>query len=231
MRKNNERLLGVEMKKFVLMLLVLSLLCLPGCKLFKKAGGGADSASKEVCEIAKGSKPTKIITTVAYVTNSGDSLSGYYKTTTDGNNVIFEYYYEKLATPEESLATDDYRRIVPYEGTVYYKDGVYSSGEGNEWKPGTGTAYDLKLNFDENLFEGATVSEDKKVLEITLSPADLALFIGTDLGAVGEASVTIENNGSNLTAVVISCSTANGKLTIRNSYTYNKQDISSETES
>ena len=224
----NERLSGVKMKKFVLLLLVFSLiLCLPGCKLFNKKTEEAP-ASAGICEIANRSKPTKTITTVSYATNSGDTLSGYYKTTTDGSNVIFEYYYEKLATPEESLASGDYRRVVPYEGVINYKDGVYTSGDNESWRPGTGTAYDLKLNFDVELFKNATVSEDGKSLEATFSASELKAFIGTDLNAVGNATVTIEHNGTNLTSITVSCSTANGKLTIRNSYTYNKQDLTTE---
>lgn len=226
------------MKKFVLMLLVLSLLCLTSCKLFKKdKGDNSDGSDKtdaveetdaqKVCEIAKKSIPTRIVTDVTYLTNAGDSLSGYYRTTTDGTNVIFEYYYEKIATPAESLATGDTRRIVPVEGVIYYKDGSYSSGDGENWRPGTGTAFDLKLNFDKTLFKNATVSQD--TLTVKFSAAELAAFIGTDLNAVGEATVEITVVGQNLTNVKVTCSTDNGKLTINNSYTYNPQDLSSDT--
>ena len=218
---------GVKMKKFVLLLLVFSLLLsLASCKLFKKEDE-APTAS-DVCEVAQGSEPTKTITTVSYTTNSGDVLSGYYKTVTDGTNVIFEYYYEKLATPEESLATGDGRRVVPYEGTIYYTDGKYTSGDSESWRPGTGTAFDLKLNFNADLFKNATVSESGERLEATLGASELVAFIGTDLNMVGDATVTIEHNGTNLTSITVSCSTANGKLSIRNSYTYNKQDLSAE---
>lgn len=244
LRKNNERLLGTQMKKIVLMLLVLSLLCLTSCQLFKKDKDTEDDATNnsdttnvveetplsKVCEAATKSIPTRVVTDVTYLTNAGDSLSGYYRTTTDGTNVIFEYYYEKIATPAESLATGNYDRIVPVEGVIYYKDGSYSSGDGENWRPGTGTAFDLKLNFDKNLFKNAKVSSDGQTVMVKFNAAELAAFIGTDLGAVGEATVEFNLVGQNLTNVKVSCSTANGKLTINNSYTYNKQDLSATPE-
>ena len=223
------------MKKIVLMLLVLSLLCLVGCKSSNdgdgsNASGGSGNTNVEqtdvarICETAKKSNPTRVVTDVTYLTNAGDSLTGYYRTTTDGTNVVFEYYYEKIATLEESLATGNNERIVPVEGVIYYKDGSYSTGDGENWRPGTGTAFDLKLNFDQNLFKNAKVSGD--VLTVKLSAAELAAFIGTDLNAVGEAAAEITIIGENLTYVQVTCTTDNGKLTIKNSYTYTKQDLS-----
>ena len=211
------------MKKLVLMLLVLSLLCLPGCK-------GSKGKAKDICEIAQNAAPTKIITEVSLVTNAGDSLSGYYVTVTDGTNAIFEYTYDRLATPAESIETGDYTRKITETGVINYKDGVFTSGDAESWRPGTGTAFELKLNFDKKLFKGATTSEDGQHLEITMTKEQLTSFIGTDLNATGDAVVTIDTNGTNLTLVTISCSTANGKLTIRTSYTYNRQNLFPEEE-
>lgn len=229
------------MKKIILMLLVLSLLCLSGCKFFKKDQEAdtddtnnddvvvEESDVSKLCEIAKNANPTRIVTDVTYLTNSGDSLSGYYKTTTDGTNVVFEYYYEKINTPAESLATGDSRRIVPVEGVIYYKDGVYSSGDGENWRPGTGTAFDIKLNFDKELFKNATLSPDGKTISVKFNAAELTAFIGTDLNANGDVTVEVTFVGQNLTGVNVSCTTNNGKLTISNSYTYSKQDLSSNS--
>lgn len=225
------------MKKIVLMILVLSILCLSGCKFFKKDKEDSDTPNdttdvveesdvSKLCEIAKNSTPTRIATDVSYLTNAGDNLSGYYRTTTDGTNVVFEYYYEKIATPAESLATGDSRRIVPVEGVIYYKDGAYSSGDGENWRPGTGTAFDLKLNFDKELFKNAEVGPDGKTLSVKFNSAELSSFVGTDLNANGDVTVTLTFVGQNLTNVSISCSTDNGNLKIENSYTYSKQDLS-----
>ena len=98
------------MKKFVLMLLVFSLvLCLPGCI-------GKNASIKDICEIASNAAPTKIVTTVSLTTTSGDALSGYYETVTDGTSMIFTYRYQRLNTPAESVETGNYDRILTEEG-------------------------------------------------------------------------------------------------------------------
>ena len=224
-QKNDERLLGIEMKKFVLLILVLSLLVLPGCKLINKGNGkdqGPDASG--VFEIAQRSAPTKIITEVSYVTAAGDSLSGWYVTTTDGTNAIFEYYYERLATPEESIASGDFSRIVAAEGVVYYKDGAYY-GDEEEWRPGTGTAFDLKFDVKESLFSDVVVNDVGTEISGKVSKENLKVLIGTDLNATGDATVTLTTNGYNLTMFTVACPTANGQLSIRTSYTYNVQEL------
>ena len=123
--KKNERLLGTKMKKFVILLLVFSLLGLTSCGLLEKVGIGKPSGTTEICEIASQSKPTKVTTEVHYVTNSGDELEGYYVTETDGTNAIFTYHYERLATPAESIELGNSDRILAFDGVINFKDGVY----------------------------------------------------------------------------------------------------------
>ena len=216
------------MKKLVLLLLVLSLLALPGCKLVKKIGIGKTDAS-DIIEIANKSTPTKVVTVVNYTTTRNDKLTGHYSTSTDGTNVIFEYYYEKLATPEESIKLGTTDREIHYEGTIYYKDGVYY-GDQEDWRPGgVSAALDLKLNFDESLLKDVTLDEDGIVIEAKISSENLAKFIGTSLNATGDATVKISTNGSNLTGIKIECSTQNGTLTIESSYSYSKLDLFPES--
>ena len=239
--KNNERFLGIKMKKVILMLLALSLLCLAGCKEKKPSKNEdpqptpapvVESAVEKMCTIANGSKPTKTITLVTLVTNAEepDTLTGSYSTVTDGTDVIFEYRYQRFNTPAESLETGNYDRILTFSGVVNYHDGVYSSGEGDEWRPGTGTALDLKLNFDVDLFKNAVANEEGNVLEVKFTAEELKSFIGTNLNAVGEATVVIAHNDVNLSAVTVTCSTENGSLMIRTSYTYNVQDLFPEVD-
>lgn len=216
------------MKKFVILLLVFSILGLTSCGLLQKVGIGAPSEVELICDIAAQSKPTQVNTVVNYLTNSGDKLTGYYETSTDGTNAIFKYYYERLATPAESVESGDSSRIVSFEGVINFKDGVYF-GDEEDWKPGTGTALDLKFNLDPDLLKDATVDEDG-VLTATLSAEDLAAFIGTDLNVVGDATVTVKTNNVNLTEITVSCTTASGTVTIRTSYTYNVKDLFPEPE-
>lgn len=216
------------MKKFVLMLLVFSLvLCLPGCV-------GKNATIKKTCEIASNAAPTKIVTTVSLITNSGDKLSGFYETITDGTNMIFNYSYQRLNTPEESLETGNYDRVLTEAGTINYKDGVYFSGDLETWRPGTGTAFELKLNFDRKLFKKAEVLKneegEKYGIEKKMTAEELTEFVGTNLNATADATVTIVTRGSNLYSVTIVCTTANGTLTITTSYTQNKQNLFPEVE-
>ena len=228
--KNNERLLGIKMKKLAILLLVFSLLSLTGCGVLEFFGfGSGDSETTEICEIANDSGPTKITTEVRFVTNKGDNLSGYYVTTTDGKDTIFEYYYEKLATPAESIASGSSDRIIVCEGVIYYKDGVYYEGD-QTWKPGSGTALDLKFYIDEDVLKDVTLSDDGTSLEAKVSADDLPSLIGTDLNAIGDATVSITTNGANLTMISVTCTTANGTMNVRTSYTYNPQDLFPDTE-
>ena len=133
-------------------------------------------------------------------------------------------YYEKLATPEESLASGSSDRIMSYEGVISYRDGVYY-GDEEQWKPGTGTAFDLEFHLDKKLLKDAEVDEDGIVLTAKVTPENLKSVLGTNLNATGDAEITVTTNGVNLTMVEIKCATANGNITIRTSYTYNPQDL------
>lgn len=226
-RNNNERLLDIKMKKFVILLLAFSLLLLTGCGVISGIGKGGASA---ICEIANGSKPTKITTDVSYVTNNGDSLTGYYVTTTDGSNAIFEYYYERLATPAESIANGNTDRIVKVEGVISFKDGSYYYGDNEAWKPGTGTALELKFHIDESLLKDVVIDESKTSLEAKVSPEDLAKIIGTDLDAIADATLSVQTNGVNLTLITVVAKTKEGTVSIRTSYTYNPQELFPEAE-
>lgn len=227
--KNNERFLGTEMKKFIILLLVFSLLSLTSCGLFEKLGfGGVDAT--DICEIANNSNPTKITTEVSLTTNQGDALSSYYVTATDGTNTVFEYDTEKLATPEDSLASGNFDRIVKEKGKIIYKDGAFYDENGEVLPTGSATAYELKFFIDEKLLKDVTVSEDGYTLEAKVDAEDVKSLIGTDLEAKGQVTLTVVTNGVNLTNVTFSCTTASGNMTVRTSYTYNPQDLFPETE-
>ena len=229
MAKKNERLLGVKMKKFVILLLVFSLLGLTSCGLLQKVGIGEPSEADVIAEIANKSNPTKVTTKVDYLTNAGDKLEGWYETTTDGTNAIFVYEYDRLATPAESIESGNSDRIITSKGVINFNNGVYF-GDEEEWKPGSGTAFDLKFNIDLDLLKDVVVNEDGNVLEAKVSAENLTAVIGTNLNALGDASITVSTNGANLTDITVTCTTANGNITIRTSYTYNQQVLFPEVE-
>lgn len=219
------------MKKFIIVLLVLAIIgggAFAGYYFLLSGNGGLGDifggGKSDLYAIANNSRPTKITTDVSYVTNEGDNLSGYYVTTVDGNDTIFEYSYDRLYTPAESVAEGTDERIKTVEGVIYYNDGVYSGDQG-EWKPGTGTAYDIKFYLDKADLKDVTLNEDGTVLTAKVAPEKAVNVIGTDLKAVGDISLTVQTNGVNLTMVTVTCDTANGAMTIRTSYTYNVQDL------
>ena len=209
------------MKAFIILLLVFSLLSGIGFGMYYSANG-----PKDVYDIAESSKPTKVTTEVSYSTMQGDNLFGFYVTTVDGNDTKFEYEYQRLATIDEMADG----RIKTVSGTIYYHDGIYY-GDDEEWKPGTGTALDLKLDINKKYLKDIEINEDGTVLFALVTPENAPSVIGTDLKAIDDIELTVETNGVNLTMVTIYCLTQYGEMTIRTSYTYNEQNLFPETDS
>lgn len=212
------------MKAFIILLLVFSILGGIGFGIYYSA-----NAPKDVYDIAAESKPTKVTTEVNYVTADGDTLNGFYVTTVDGNDTQFEYEYQRLYTPAESVAEGTNDRIKNVSGVIYYRDGVYSGDQG-EWKPGVGTALELKLNISEKLLKDIELNEDGTVLTAKLTPENAIQVIGTDIRAVEDIDLTVETNGVNLTMVTIHCYTQYGEMTVRTSFTYGEQNLFADDE-
>ena len=204
------------MKILVILLLIFSILGGIGFGVYYTNNG-----PKDVYDIAESSKPTKITTEVSYVTFDGDSLTGFYVTKIHGNDTVFEYTYDRLRTPAEAVAEGTTDRIKTVSGVIYYHDGVFSSGDGGEWTPGAGAAFDLKLDLNERLLKDVEVSEDGNTVTAKLTAENAVKVIGTDLNAIDDIGIIIETNGINLTMVTITADTELGTLTIRTSYTYN----------
>ena len=212
------------MKNLITLLLVVSMLCLSGCGLFGKGG------SNTVYDIVAASQPTKVTTEVSYATIDGDTLTGFYTTSVSGSDTVFEYEYQRLATPEESVKDGNVNRVKTINGVIYYHDGVYSNGDNTEWKPGTGSAIDLKFNIKEEYLKDIQFNEDGTVLTANITPENAKNVLGSDIGAVDDINIVVETNGVNLTLVTISCITQIGELAIRTSYTYNAQNLFPESD-
>ena len=213
------------MKNLIALLIVVSLLCFSGCSLIESFTG-----SVTVYDIVAESQPTKVTTEVSYTTIDGDALTGFYITSVNGSDTVFEYEYQRLATPEESLKDGDLNRVKTISGVIYYHDGVYSYGDNAEWKPGTGSAIDLKFNIKEEYLKNVQFNEDGTVLTADITPENAIHVLGSDIRAVDDITIVVETNGVNLTLVTISCPTQIGDLAIRTSYTYNTQDLFPEAD-
>lgn len=216
---------GVGFLKAILTaVLVIALLAGVGFGIYYLVTVVFDDPVGDLYEIANLSKPTKVTTEVSYKTKAGDDLAGYYVTTIDGNDVIFDYEYDRLYTPAESVADGTTDRIKHVDGTITYHDGVYS-GDTDEWQPGSGAALEVKFNLDGSKLKDVVINEDGTVLTAKIDPKHSVDIIGADLKATSDISITVQTNGVNLTMVIVSCDTVNGAMTIRTSYTYNAQDL------
>ena len=213
------------MKILVILLLLLSLAGGAGFGVYYAQN--APEKPDDVYDVVMNSdseklKPTKVTTEVSYITFDGDALSGFFVTKISGNDTIFEYTYDRFYTPAESLEDGTDKRIKTVSGVIYYNDGVFSSGDKDEWKPGVGTALEIKFNLDEKLLKDPTYSEDGHALTAKITPENAKEVFGTDLNAVDDIDIVVETNGVNLTMVTIEVGTQYGYMNIRTSYTYGK---------
>lgn len=198
------------MKKFICLLIALTcVLGLISCS--------ADPAEAFVT-IVNDSKPTKI-TTLTSINDGEETLTGKYETVIDGQNSVMSYRYDRYATVEE--AADSYIKTV--EGTVYYKDGLYSEDNVN-WEsasPDVATSQ-VALNLDAKLLGDYTISKDGKTLTTTVTSEQAEKLLGVDVDASDDkVTITVVHNGKYLSTVTVAYTTATASVTIDTSYTYN----------
>ncbi len=203
------------MKKVLIVLTVIALIMsvmLTGC--------GKD----DIYDVIGASTPTKITTLVEYNTTQGDKLTGFYVTEIEGNDLRFTYEYERLATPEESVADNSTDRVKAISGVIEYKDGAYS-GDSEEWKPGSGAAIDLKLNITKKGLKDVEISEDGLTLTGKIATGKLEDVIGSSIAATEDVSIKVETNGTNVTLISLTIKTASGTMSVRTSYSYAEIDL------
>ena len=206
------------MKKTVSLILALSCLFVMIASLVS-CGGGAKS---NIFAIANNSEPTKIVTEVYYKDAKKTTLNGRYVMQIEGNNSIFEYEYSRYRTIEEGVADGSHDPIKTLTGTVYFKDGKYST-DGEKWDSKAVTAVDLKFDLKEEYLTDITYNEDGTVLYATMTPENAVKAIGTDLSCSESVYIEVKTNGTNLTFITLSCTTKQGAtMKIVTSYSYNK---------
>ena len=178
-----------------------------------------------IYELAANSAPTVIVTAVDYIDADGTQLIGDYKMSIEGDNSIFEFLYQRYRYPEDGVAEDTYEMIKEKKGTIYYKDGAYST-DGDEYEAEAPTAIQLRFNLDKDYLKDVSISEDDTVLTAKISPENAKHVLGTDLKAEGDISITVKTNGVNLTMVFVECVAVNGAtVSIRTSYSYNSVNL------
>nr|MBQ8890805.1 hypothetical protein [Clostridia bacterium] len=200
--------------------LLLALLMLVSCVLAM-----VSCRKSAIYELAANSAPTVIVTAVDYIDADGTQLIGDYTMSIEGDNSIFEFLYQRYRLPEDGVADDTYEMIKEKKGTIYYKDGAYST-DGDEYEAEAPTAIQLRFNLDKDYLKDISISENDTVLTAKISPENAKHVLGTDLKAAGDISITVKTNGVNLTMVFVECVAVNGAtVSVRTSYSYNSVNL------
>ncbi len=198
------------MKKFICLLIALT--CVLG--LISCGDDKADGFIK----LVNASAPTKI-TTLTSINDGEETLNGKYETVIDGQNSEMSYRYERYATVEE--AADSYIKTV--QGTVYYKNGLYSE-DGENWVVATpdAVANQVALNLTSKQLGDYTISKDGKTLTTTVTSEQAEKLLGVDVNASDDkVAITVVHNGKYLSTVTVAYTTETASVTIDTSYTYN----------
>ena len=200
--------------------LLLALLMLVSCVLAM-----VSCRKSAIYELAANSAPTVIVTAVDYIDADGTQLIGDYTMSIEGDNSIFEFLYQRYRLPEDGVADDTYEMIKEKKGTIYYKDGAYST-DGDEYEAEAPTAIQFRFNLDKDYLKDISISENDTVLTAKISPENAKHVLGTDLKAEGDISITVKTNGVNLTMVFVECVAVNGAtVSVRTSYSYNSVNL------
>ena len=198
------------MKKIVC--LILALAC-----VFSLASCTRDA--KKFIELVNASEPTKIITITSF--NDGErTLPGKFETTIDGSNFELIYSYQRYTVPGEN--NDPEAFLTSEEGTVYYKDGKYST-DGENWITETPDAVtqQVKFAFDAKNLGDYTISKDGKTLTTSVTSEQAEAMLGINVNATETVDITIQHDGTYLRSIQVYYTTENAEaVTISTSYSY-----------
>lgn len=187
-----------------------------------KCACGYSEEVKSIYEIINSCNPTKIVTVIEYVVggDSSDVLDGEFVTLISGNNMILHYWYKEYSDLTDSMNGED--RIKTVSGSVYYRDGLYST-DGKIWSAEAPSDAELVFNLTSEYLLNAVISEDGNSLTAEIAPENAVEVFGSDLSADGNISLSVETNGVNLFRIVASATTHSGaEVTVKTSYTYNE---------
>ena len=208
--------MGTKMKRIISLLL--AIIC-----VFTLFSCGEDSPVTAFTKIVSSSEPTKIITLTSY--NDGDNvLLGSYETQFYGSEFMMLYDYEAYQVPAPGANPDDY--IAHRNGKIYYRDGLYSTDEGNTWNTGTPSESAMQVKFDLNAVElkDYNVSKDKKTLDVTVTAEEAEKILGIEISATEDGvQIQVVHDGKNLRQIRVSYATENATLvSLETSYSYSE---------
>jgi len=203
------------MKKIVC--LILALCC--ASFLFACNDGGGEGADAAFFNMINSSEPTKITTLSNYAGDGFEPLNGQYTTIMTEDGFEFSYSYERFATVEDAADSNE----VTVEGTVIYKDGLYSTDGGANWSAEAPDvdAMGYALNASAETLGSYTISGDGTELTTTLTVEQAKALLGMEIKASGDVEVVIKTNGKYLTRVMVYYTTEYADVSIETSYSYN----------
>ncbi len=210
-----ERQNNMKIKRILCLLLAMT------C-IFALISCGGPSAD-EFIKIADSSSPTKIITQTS-VNDGDETLTGRFETSVSDLGYTMVYEYQRYATVEEGVAADDPEGFIKtVSGTVYYKDGSYST-DGENWTTDIPDASTLQVKFklsEKNLGK-FSVSDDGRTLTTTVTSAQAAKMLGIDVAATEDGvAITIVTDGQYLRRISVYYATENSEnVSIETSYSY-----------
>lgn len=195
-------------------ILCLALLLVCAFSFFSCAG-----ATDAFIEVVNTSKPTKIVSITHFKPAGEAALEGEFITTVKEDMITFEFEYQRFAEIAPG-ATD---RVETVKGTVYYKDGKYST-DGENWfteAPEVGLGH-IGLNLTPANLGDFTITKDQRTLFTTLTAEQAQALLGINVISVDENGVylTIDTNGTKLVKTSVSYSTGNAEVSIETSYEY-----------
>ncbi len=205
------------MKKIVCLLLALTLVF-----AFVSCNEQEEDPDKAFFEAVAATNPTKI-KTLTYYTVTGEStpLAGEYETVIMDTGFVFDYSFQRYATLEdaEDENTVINGNIVTESGKLYFKDGKYSFDNENWFVEAPDVAMSrINLNISKDTLGEYEINDAKTNVTATLSAEAAETLLGIKLAASSDVVVSISTNGTYLTLVTVSYSTANASVTITTSY-------------
>ncbi len=218
---NERQKIGTEMKKIISLLLALTcVFALFSCEEEKKV-----SELEEFVNVVSSSAPTKITTIYSYSDSvNGNTLAGNFETVIYGDDFHMNYTYQSYAVPGPDA--DPKNPIINNAGTVYYKDGQYSTDK-ETWftvAPNELTLQ-IKLELTEESLKKYTLDEEKTTLTANVSSAQAKKILGVDLGATEDGvDIQISHDGTYIREIVVTYATENSDIvTYQTRYLYEPQ--------
>jgi hypothetical protein len=207
------------------MLALATLFIFTGCDMISST-----PKSEDIYKVVNTSQPTTITTQVSYAIPGDVTLTATYITKLDGDDSIFEYEYQRLATSADvELYPDSY--VITKSGKTYYKDGLYSYNEGDTWEanaPASAFCEFYGIKIVKTNLHGIEISEDGKMLTASIKPRKINDALGVDISLEedGMVDIVVKTNGTRLTDIEISYVTAAGATVIvGTSYSYSPNDL------